>query len=294
MGCKWSILLLKMKIEGTTKIIGVFGYPIKHTASPAMHNAAFEALGLDYVYLPFEVRPQRLEEAAKALISLNIVGVNVTIPHKETVCPHLDEISREAELIGAVNTIAVRSERLIGYNTDGQGFIASLKEDGGETVQGKTLLVLGAGGAARAVAIQAALEGAGRISITDMLEERAEKVASHIEKNIPSCKVGVVPRDKVQSTLKDADFLINATPVGMKPEDPLIIDPDWLFPHLLVFDLVYNQGETRLMKAAREKGCRVVGGLGMLAHQGAISFQLWTGRKAPLEVMRGALEKKFR
>ncbi len=283
-----------MNIEGTTKIIGVFGYPIKHTASPEMHNAAFEALGLDYVYLPFEVRPQRLEEAAKALVSLNIVGVNVTIPHKETVCPYLDEISREAELIGAVNTIAVSSGKLIGYNTDGQGFIASLKEDGRETVRGKTLLVLGAGGAARAVAIQAALEGAGRIFISARLEERAEKVTSHIEKNIPSSEAGVVPRDKIKSTLEDADFLINATPVGMKPDDPLIIGPDCLFPHLLVFDLVYNQGETRLMKVARGKGCRVVGGLGMLAHQGAISFQLWTGRKAPLEVMRGALEKKFR
>ena len=283
-----------MKIEGTTKIVGVFGYPIKHSASPAMHNVAFKALGLDYIYLPFEVRPQELGGAAQALISLNIVGVNVTIPHKETICPYLHGVSREAELIGAVNTIVVKADKLIGYNTDGQGFIASLREDGEGEVKGKTLLVLGAGGAARAVITQAALEGARKILVTDKIAEKAEKVAQTIEKNIPSSAARVISQEEIKSALREADFLINATPVGMNPYDPLVINPDWLLPHLLVFDLVYNLGETRLMKAARERGCRVVGGLGMLAHQGAISFQLWTGRKAPLKVLRKALEERFR
>ncbi len=282
-----------MNIEGTTKIVGVIGYPIKHSASPVMHNAAFKSLGLDYVYLPFEVRPGRIGEAAKALTSLGMVGINVTIPHKETIRPYLNEISREAELIGAVNTVVVRDDKLIGYNTDGQGFIASLREDGKDTVKGKTLLVLGAGGAAKAVVTQAALEGAGKILVIDKFKEKAEQIVHNLGKNIPSGKAQAVPLEELKTKLREADFLINATPVGMNPDDPLIIDPGWLSSSLLVFDLVYNLGETKLMKAAREKGCRVVGGLGMLAHQGAISFQLWTGKEAPLQVMRKALEEKF-
>lgn len=283
-----------MKIESGTKIVGVFGYPIKHSASPAMHNAAFEALGLDYAYLPFEVKPQKLGEAVRALAPLNIAGVNVTIPHKEAVCSYLDEISKEAKLIGAVNTIVVKSDILIGYNTDGQGFITSLKEDGQEEVRGKNLVILGAGGAGRAVATQAALEGARRISITDRIEAIAQKLSSDIRRNIPSFQAGVVPEDEIKSKLKEAHILINATPVGMKLDDPVVIDPNWLQPELLVFDLVYNLGETKLMKAARERGCRVVGGLGMLAHQGAISFKLWTGKEAPVKVMRKVLEERFR
>ncbi len=280
-------------MEGGTKIVGVFGYPIKHRASPAMHNAAFEALGLDYVYLPFEVKPQKLGEAVRGLVPLNIAGLNVTIPHKQTICSYLDEISKEAKLMGAVNTIIVKSERLIGYNTDGQGFITSLKEDGQEEVSGKNLVILGAGGAGRAVATQAALEGAKRISITDKIADKAEKLSSDIRRNIPSSQAEVVLEDEIKSKLKEAHLLINATPAGMKSDDPVVIDPDWLQPELLVFDLVYNLGETKLMKAARERGCRVVGGLGMLAHQGAISFKLWTGKEAPVRIMRWVLEERF-
>ncbi|MCK4261514.1 shikimate dehydrogenase [bacterium] len=282
-----------MKVEGGTKIVGVFGYPVKHSASPAMHNAAFKALGLDYIYLPFEVRPERLGEAVRGLTALNISGVNVTIPHKEAACSYLDEISKEAKLMGAVNTIIVKSERIIGYNTDGQGFITSLKEDGREEVRSKNLVILGGGGAGRAVATQAALEGAKRISIMDKIVERAEKLSSDIRRNIPSCQVEAVFEDEIKFRLKEAHFLINATPVGMKLNDPILIDPDWLQPKLLVFDLVYNLGETKLMKAARERGCRAVGGLGMLVHQGAISFKLWTGKEAPVKVMRKVLEEQF-
>jgi len=188
----------------------------------------------------------------------------------------------------------VRDNKLIGHNTDGQGFVASLKENGEKKIKEKTLLILGAGGAARAVATQAALEEAGKILITDKLKEKAEQVVRDLNTNIPSCEVRAIPQEEIESTLKAADFLINATPIGMNPGDPLIINPDWLPPSLLVFDLVYNLGETKLMKAAREKGCRVIGGLGMLVQQGAISFQLWTGKKAPLKVMRKVLEEKFR
>ena len=283
-----------MNISGTTKIVGIFGYPVRHSASPAMHNAAFKSLGLDYAYLPFEVRPEKVGEAARALIPLNITGVNITIPHKETIIPYLSGTSREAELIGAVNTIVVRSDELIGYNTDGQGFVASLREDGGKEIKGKALLVLGAGGAARAIVAQAALEGAGKILVTDKIKEKAEKMVSDIRKNISSGEIRTIPREEIKPRLRETDFLINATPVGMNPQDPLIIDPDWLSSSLLVFDLVYNLGETKLMKAARERGCRVIGGLGMLIHQGAISFKLWTGKDAPIRVMREVLEEKFR
>lgn len=282
-----------MNIEGTTKIVGIFGYPIKHTASPIMHNEAFRVLKLKYVYIPFEVKPERIREAVQALIPLNMTGVNVTIPHKETVCPHLHEMSKEAELIGAVNTIVVKDDKLIGYNTDGHGFIDSLREDGQERVEGKTLLVIGAGGAARAVVTQSALEGAGQILITDKFEEKAKDLADNVNKNISPDKVKVIHPDEVTSRIKDADILINATPIGMKNSDPLIVDQKLLTPPLLVFDLVYNVGDTRLIKIAEKQGCRIVGGVGMLAYQGARAFKLWTGREAPIGVMRRILENMF-
>ena len=157
-----------MDIKGTTKIVGLFGHPVHHTFSPAMHNAAFEALGLDYVYVPFEVRPEDLEGAVRSLISLGIVGVNVTIPHKEKVIPYLDEVSPEAELIGSVNTIQVKDRRLMGYNTDAFGFETSLREGLGMELRSRRIFVMGAGGASRAVCFQAALSGAEEIVIADI------------------------------------------------------------------------------------------------------------------------------
>jgi shikimate dehydrogenase len=280
-------------IKGTTKIVGVIGFPIGHTISPAIHNAAFAALGLDCIYLPFAVRPENLARAIAGLIPLGIIGINVTIPHKETVIQHLDKVSLEARRIGAVNTVVIKSEKLIGYNTDGKGFVRALKEEGGIDIRGKKIVILGAGGAGRAVAVQSALEKAEELIIFDKEGERAKRLAADIKKNISALCVGTVSQDEIKPNLKEADILINATPIGMNAGDELIINPQWLLPRTLIFDLVYNPQDTRLMQAARERGCSVVGGLGMLIHQGALSFELWTGKKAPLRVMRKAAEELF-
>ena len=273
-------------IKGATKIAGVIGFPIEHTMSPGIHNAAFAALGLDCIYLPFAVRPENLGQAIAGLSSLGIIGINVTIPHKETVIAYLDEISEEARRIGAVNTVVIKQERLVGHNTDGKGFVQALKEEGKVNIQGKKIVILGAGGAGRTVAVQSGLEEAGKLIIFDKEEERARRLAADIKRDIPQLCVETVSRDEIKPNLNKADILVNATPVGMKVDDELIIDPQWLLPRTLVFDLIYNPQETKLMQAARERGCSVVGGLGMLIHQGALSFKLWTGKKAPLDVMR--------
>ena len=278
-------------IKGTTKIAGVIGFPIEHTISPGIHNAAFAALGLDYVYLPFAVRPENLGRAIAGLSSLGIIGINVTIPHKETVIQYLNEISEEARRIGAVNTVVIKQERLIGHNTDGKGFVQALKEEGKIDIQGKKVIILGAGGAGRAVAVQSGLEGAGELIIFDKEEERARRLSADIKRDIPQLRVETVSRNEIKPNLNEADILVNATPAGMKADDELIINSQWLLPRTLVFDLIYNPQETRLMQAARKRGCAVVGGLGMLIHQGALSFELWTGKKAPLDVMKKAAKE---
>lgn len=283
-----------MKIKGTTKIIGLFGYPVEHTASPLIHNAAFQALELDYAYLPFEVKPEYLETALRALTALNVAGINVTIPHKETVLPYLQEVSPEAKAIGAVNTILVKSGRLIGYNTDGPGFIASLKEEKQEVLKGKTFLILGAGGAARAVATQVAQEDAGAIFLTDKLPGKAKAVVTQLKKYLPRAQAQALPLEAVEEKMKAVDFLINATPLGMKESDPLVINPEWLSSDTFVYDLVYRPTPTALIKAARDKGCRTAVGLDLLLHQAMLSFKLWTDQTPSLEVMRQALEENFK
>ncbi len=281
-----------MEIGGRTRVVGLFAHPIKHTGSPAMHNAAFDAVGLDWVYLPFEVRPERLEDAVKGLRALNIAGVNVTIPHKQKVMVYLDEISKEAKLIGAVNTIVVKSDKLIGKNTDGKGFTSSLKEDGGFDLKGKSIFILGAGGGGRAVGIQSALEGAKRILILDGVGEKAQDLAQAIKSNISDCEAEVV--NSIKEGVKGVDLLVNATPVGMNLKDPLLINSEWLSQETFIFDLIYNPSETRLLKVAKERGCPTLNGMGMLVRQGAASFKLWTGREAPVKVMREALGKALK
>lgn len=278
-------------IKGTTKIAGVIGFPVEHTVSPGIHNAAFAALGLDCIYVPFPVRPENLEQAIRGLSPLSIIGINVTIPHKETVIAYLDEISEEARRIGAVNTVIVKGGRLIGDNTDGKGFMQALREEGKIDVREKKIVILGAGGAGRAVAMQSGLEGAGELVIFDKEEERSKRLRADIKREIPWLCVETISPNGIKSALNEADILVNATPVGMNIDDELIIDSQWLFPRTLVFDLIYNPRETKLMQAGRKRGCPVVGGLGMLIYQGALSFELWTGKKAPVDVMRKAAEE---
>jgi len=284
-----------MDIKGTTKMTGLFGCPVHHTFSPAMHNASFEALGLDYVYLPFEVRPEDLEGAVKSLIPLGIAGVNVTIPHKEKVIPFLDEVSPEAGLIGSVNTIQVKDRRLIGYNTDAYGFKKSLKEVLGVELRSKRVFVMGAGGASRAVCFQAAISGAEEIVIADIEAGRAETLCRAVAGKFPSCRVGTCPVEApaIHKVLAGKDLFVNATPIGMKPDDSPVIQAGWLSPDASVFDLIYNPEETRLLREARERGHKTTNGIGMLVYQGAKAFEIFTGRKPPVETMLRVFKGKL-
>lgn len=285
-----------MEIKGTTRLVGLFGDPVEHTFSPAMHNAAFEELGLDYVYLPFEVHPGDLEAAVGSLIPLGIRGVNVTVPHKEKVIPFLDEIAREARLIGSVNTIAVRDRRLKGHNTDAYGFETSLRNDMGFDLRSKKIFVMGAGGVSRAICFQSALSGARELVIADLRADAAEALCRAVAAAFPECRMETCPADdagEIRRVLEGKDLFVNATPVGMGPEDPNLIDVGWLPAGAYVFDVIYNPAETRLLREARETGHRTLNGIGMLVYQGARAFEIFTGEKPPVDIMMKALEEKL-
>lgn len=268
-----------MEISGKTKICALLGWPVEHSISPAMHNAAFRTLGLDYCYVTFPVRPDMLREAVSAIRALNLAGVNVTVPHKENVMAHLDEIDEEAAFIGAVNTVVNKEGRLKGYNTDGRGFMRGLIDDGVE-VGGKRVLLIGAGGAARAIGYY--LSEKAELSLYDIDRGKAERLAGDLNK----IGRGVKCPDGV-GDLKGFDMVINATPLGLKPGDPLPCDPALLRADQTVGELIYK--ETPFIKEAAKRGCRTFDGLGMLLWQGVIAFELWTGKKPPQEVMRAAL-----
>lgn len=273
-------------VSSTTRLTGLFGHPVAHSKSPQMHNAAFAHLGLDYVYLAFDILPERIEEGVQSIRALNVRGVNVTIPHKVAVIPYLDELSDAARRIGAVNTIVHEQGRLIGHNTDGIGYLAALREETGFVPAGKSVLLLGAGGAARAVATQLALDGAAQITIAARTVERAQELLPALDGLTSSEAVllsEVVPAEY--------DLVVNTTPLGMHPHvDELPIDPELLRAGQLVSDLIYNPRETRFLREAAARGCRVSGGLGMFIHQGAEAFRLWTGQEAPTDVMRKTVE----
>jgi shikimate dehydrogenase len=284
-----------MEITGTTRITGLFGYPVRHTFSPPMHNAAFKALQLNYVYLPFEVKPEDLKAATASLAPLGIVGVNVTIPHKEAVIPLLDDISEEAALIGSVNTVQVTEGKLKGYNTDAYGFETSLQKEGGIALSGKTIFVMGAGGAARAVCFQSALSGARELVIADVAAERADALCAAVAGAFPACRVEICSADPgaVKKALGGRDLFVNATPIGMKAADPPLIDTAWLDPKTIVFDVIYNPEETQLLRDARARGLKTLNGIGMLVHQGARAFEIFTGHQPPVELMLRVLKGQF-
>jgi shikimate dehydrogenase len=274
-----------VKISGRTKITGLFGYPVEHTLSPAMHNAAFEALGLDYCYVAFPVHPDSLQEAIKAVRALQLAGVNVTVPHKERVIPFLDDVDKEASAIGAVNTIVNLNGNLKGYNTDGRGFMQFLFECG-ISAEGKNVLVVGAGGASRAISYYLGKE-AEKLFLYDIEQEKAEKLAADLKKIL----------DKEISIIGDIakterfNILINATPLGLREEDPLSFDTSHLRSEQIVCDLIYKK--TRLLEEASGKGCIALDGLGMLLWQGVFAFELWTGMFPPVDIMREALYRNL-
>jgi shikimate dehydrogenase len=262
------------------------GYPVAHSFSPAMQNAAFAALGLDYCYVPFPVKPEALAVALKAIRALNIRGVNVTVPHKEGVAAHLDAVTPEARDIGAVNTICNDGGTLLGHNTDAAGFMGALAEEGVDA-RGMKVLIVGAGGAARAVAYPLCRETSA-VYIYNRSRERAEALRDHLVR--VGREVRVAAADQMTSVgLRDFDLVINATPLGLKHDDPLPFDPSRLTGRQRVCDLIYR--ETRLLREARLAGCMTMDGLGMLLWQGAYAFELWTGVRAPVDVMRSALRE---
>ena len=280
-----------MKITGKTAVYGIFGYPVKHSLSPLMQNAAFRELGIDAVYVPFEVEPENLKEAVDGVRALGIKGLNVTVPHKERIVEHLDYLSEEAELLGAVNTVKNENGELTGYNTDAEGFLRSLIEEGVE-LEGKKALMFGAGGAARAVGYALLKGGVSFLYIVNRNFQRAREVGELLGKR---GNVLVFPlRDStVETLLKEVDLIVNTTSVGMKPEDPHLFDYSKIPEGIAVVDIIYNPPETPLLKAAKERGCKTVNGLGMLVHQGAVAFEIWTGKKAPVETMREVLEREL-
>lgn len=276
-----------MKISGRTKVCAVIGDPVEHSLSPIIHNAAFQHLDLDYVYLAFRVKSEGLRDAILGIRKLGIYGLNVTMPHKITVIPFLDRLDKTAKTVGAVNTI-LNSDELVGYDTDGLGALNALKANGSDP-QGVKVVVLGAGGASRAISFTIAQE-AGEFVILNRTVKKAEKLADNISRVTgKEVRWGKLCRDALGEELKDADILINATSVGMHPnETETPVDKRFLRPDLVVFDLVYNPIETRLLRAAKEVGARRIDGLTMLVHQGAVSFEIWTEREAPIDVMMKA------
>lgn len=272
----------KMKITGHTKITGIFGYPIEHTLSPVMHNAAFENLGLDYCYVPFLVLPDDLPYAVKSIRALNLRGVNITIPHKEKVMPLLDEIKEEASIIGAVNTIVNTNGKLTGYNTDGIGFIQSLTEKN-ISLEGKDILIIGAGGAARAIGYYIS-QKAKSLAISGRTQYKVENLVKDL--NRFNKNKNVISLEDV-TDIKKYHMIINTTPLGLKGNDPLPLDIGLLRKDQIVYDLIYKK--TPLIQKATEKGCLTLDGSEMLIWQGALSFEIWTGKKPDIAVMRSSL-----
>jgi shikimate dehydrogenase len=280
-------------ISGKTRLYGIFGYPVEHTFSPGMHNAAFKKLNLDACYVPFAVEPAALSAAVKAVVPLGILGLNITVPHKEKVLAYLDGLSEEARLIGAVNTIQIVDGKMIGHNTDGRGFIRSLRENAGFDPEGKSFLLVGSGGAARAVGFSLALAGAGKIALYDVDGRKAQALARDIEKKTGR-EAEAVDAGSLARAAEAADCLINATPLGLHKNDPLPLKKELLQKRHLVCDLVYNPPETPFLKAARIREAKRHPGIGMLLYQGVIAFELWTGVKAPVATMKKALSLQMR
>jgi shikimate dehydrogenase len=277
-------------ISGKTKICGLIGDPIEHSMSPAMHNAAFKNRGLDYVYLPFRVAKTRLGEAILGIKALNIRGLNVTIPHKVSVIPLLDELDPLAEKIGAVNTIINNDGVLKGYNTDAHGFLRAMLEQDIEP-DGKSIVMLGAGGASRAISFILAERGANLVILNRQLElDWAVKLGNSISRTFGrEVKALELNEQNLAPVLRKANILVNTTSVGMSPntnETP--IPARLLESDLVVFDIVYNPVKTKLLTEAESAGAKAISGLEMLVWQGALAFEMWTGLTAPLEIMRKA------
>lgn len=287
------------RITGHTELIGLMAYPIRHSSSPAMQNEAFATLGLDYAYLAFEVDNDTLEDAVKGLRALRMKGSNVSMPNKTVVGKYLDKLSPAAEMAGAVNTIVNEDGVLTGHITDGIGYMAALKDNDIDVI-GKKMTIVGAGGAATAIEIQAALDGVKEMSIFNVKDKfwaNAEETVKKIQEKT-DCIVNLydlADLDKLKEEIADSYLFANATGMGMKPLEGQTYIPDasFLRPELIVTDVVYSPRETALLKMAKEVGCKTMNGLGMMLFQGDAAFALWTGQHMPIEHMKKVLDIKY-
>lgn len=286
------------RISGHTKLYCLIGSPVGHSGSPAMYNYSFARTGVDAAYLAFEIPLDKVQEGVAALKTFQVGGFNVTMPDKTAVAGLVDELSPAARLIGACNTVTVGEDgKLTGHNTDGIGFVRNLHEHGVE-VQRKKLVVLGAGGAATAICVQAALDGAAEVAIFNRKDEfyaNGELTVEKLRQAVPACKASITPLEDgaaLAEAVKGCDILVNATKVGMKPLDgETLIDPALFRPELVVADTVYNPRETRMIQEAKAAGCKAaVGGIGMLLWQGVAAYKLFTGKDMPAQEV---LEKFF-
>lgn len=289
---------MKININGKTSVFGVIGDPIEHSLSPLMHNSAIVTMGIDAVYIPFNVKPQFLENAISSIIPMNIKGLNVTVPHKTEVMKYLDRLTDVAKAVGAVNTIINDNGALTGDNTDVYGFEMCLKKDGDVEIFPERISILGAGGAARGVAYACSMRDEVReVIVLNRTFSKAEKLVEEL-----SCVTGktLVPMPADKETLKrmlpPSGLVVNTTSVGMYPDisSSPVLYPDVFHDGQVICDIIYNPLETKFLREASSRGARIVGGLAMLAYQGARSLSLWTGKDAPANVMLDVLREKFR
>lgn len=284
---------MEERITGTTGLLALIGSPVGHSGSPAMHNYGFKKLGLDLVYVAVDVPKEKVKDAISAMRTFHMKGANVTMPDKIEAARYMDELSPAATIIGAVNTIVNEDGKMKGYITDGEGFVNNLK-DHGIDIRGKKITVAGGGGAATAIQVQCALDGAREITIfnkKDAFFERTQKTAEKIRKAVPSCKVEVYDIDdtkKMTEEIQSSDIFANGTIVGMKPleKESVVKDRQAFHKDLVVCDVVYNPVCTKLLQDAKEAGCLAIGGKGMLLWQGVAAFKLWTGEDMPVKEIK--------
>lgn len=270
------------------KVVWLIGYPLKHSLSPVIHNTAFESANIRAVYIPMEIKKRELGPTIKVLKKPYTLGFNVTIPYKEKIISYLDQLSKEAQLIGAVNTVKYSRGKLIGYNTDSMGFIYSMPKEIRRALTGKKAVIIGAGGASRAVAFALAGINMKEIIIANRTLEKAKNIVRKMSEKFPKVKFRAISLRKTAYELADTHILVNTTPVGLKPNDKNLIKSSFLHKNLFVYDLIYNLKETKLIKLAKAKGCFTMNGMEMLIRQAALSWKIWTGKNAPVKQMRKA------
>lgn len=279
------------RVTGKTKLMGVIGNPIEHSISPQLHNTINTKLDLDFIYVPFRVEQHQLEHAVNGLRALNFIGFNVTVPYKKDVIKYIDDVSKEALLMGAVNTVKMMDGKLYGYNTDAEGFSRSFKEEAGTGFKDKTVVMIGAGGAARSMAVKIAFEGAKCIYIINRTISKATEISDIVNNNVSNVVKCYSPEDDcVEEILSQSEIIINTTSVGMYPdiETSPVGENVKFAANQIIYDVVYNPVKTKFLKNAEDQGCKIINGLGMLFYQGVFAYEIWTGIKLSDELIKEA------